>query len=218
VIGNRWGHAAGIEARYFVAAARGDWTTAEGALDELLGLSATDPNFSAAYLGEVLMLRELQGRLAEVEPMLAMTAASYPHFISLSVAHGIHLLDVGERARAEEILRAALAHPMFGVANFAELSLLAWTTQLAAQLGATDVLPDLVRSLRRWEGQVLVVNLGIGLLGAVDAYLGLGCAALGDRVEAERLFASALAWEETNGCAPFAARTARWRDAMSSGA
>ncbi len=126
--------------------------------------------------------------------------------------HGIRLHDDGDHTGAEALLRNALAHERFGYPDFAELSLLAWTTQLAALCGAVDVLPALVASLGRWAGQVLVVNIGVGILGAVDAYLAIGHAALGDRSTADRLFASALAWEEGTGCVPFADRTRRWRD------
>ena len=218
LIGNRWGYAAGIQARYTGAAARGQWDVAEAALDELLAFGATDPTIAVLYVGEVIMLRELQGRLAEIDSMLAASAAAYPAILSLAVVHGIHVHDTGDAAPAEAILRRTLADERFAFPDFTELSQRAWTTQLAAMCGAVDVLPALVSSLHRWQGQVLVVNAGVGILGAVDAYLALGHAALGDHDEAERLFASALALEESNRCVPFAERTRRWRDAMRSGA
>ncbi|MEY2569653.1 MAG: hypothetical protein QOE63_3 [Acidimicrobiaceae bacterium] len=210
VIGNVFGAGVGIVGRYVAAAARGDWPAAEATLNEMLDWGVLDPNFTAAYAAEYLGLREVQGRRAEIEPMVGAVAASMPSFPSLRIAHGLALHELGRTEEAVAICRDVVADPAFLLADYGELSRLAWTVELAATTGALDLLPSLVESLRAWEGLVLVVNVGIGILGKVDAYLGLGHAALGDHDRADQLFTGALAWEVSSGCRPFAARTRLW--------
>jgi hypothetical protein len=209
-IHNKWGVNVGVVVRYLEAAARGRFPEAEAVLDELLAKAAEDPNFAAVYAGQLIMLRELQGQLAEIEPIIDMSATAYPAILSLRIVDGLALLELGREDEARAIASAHLDSDQMRARDFMELSRLAWGVQLAAELGDNALLAPLAARLAEWEGQVLVVNVGIGILGRVDAYLGLGAAALGDDATADGYFAAALDWEEANGCRPFAARTRLW--------
>ena len=59
------------------------------------------------------MLREAQGRLADVEQMLAASAAAYPDILSLGVVHGIYLHESGRADEAEAICRRAVGNELF---------------------------------------------------------------------------------------------------------
>jgi hypothetical protein len=209
-IHNTWGVNLGVVVRYVEAAARGRFAEAEAALDELLAKAADDPNFAAVYAGQLIMLRELQGRLAEIEPIIDMSAKAYPAILSLRIVDGLALLELGREDEARAIARAHLDTDQMRARDFMELSRLGWAVQLASELGDTELLAPLAARLAEWEGQVLVVNVGTAILGRVDTYLGLARSTLGDADEADRLFAAALEWVDGSRCRPLAARTRLW--------
>jgi hypothetical protein len=207
---NAWGVAVGVVARYVDAAARGRFDEAEAVLEELVTMGAHDANFAAVYAGELIMLRELQGRLGEIQPLIDMFASSYPAILSLRIVDGLARLELGREEEAREIAHSVLESPDMGTRDYMELSRLAWAVQLAAELCDVELLAPVAERLAAWEGLVLVVNVGTAILGRVEAYLGLARSAVGDDAGADRLFAVALEWEQASGCRPLTARTQLW--------
>ena len=94
-------------------------------------MGTSDPNFAAVYAGELIMLRELQGRLAEIQPLIDMFASSYPAILSLRIVDGLARLELGREEEAREIARSVLESPAMGIRDYMELSRLAWAVQLA---------------------------------------------------------------------------------------
>src|SRR5205823_8860238 len=128
--------------------------------------------------------------------LIDMFASSYPAILSLRIVDGLARLELGREEEAREIARSVLESPAMGIRDYMELSRLAWAVQLAAELHDVELLAPVAERLAAWEGLVLVVNVGIAILGRVEAYLGLARSVLGDEADADRLFAVALEWEQ----------------------
>lgn len=209
-IHNQWGAGFGITARFIDAAVHGRFAEAEAALNELVPIMATDANFTAIYAGEMVLLRLLQGRRAELEPFVAASVASFPGVFELRIQHAMCRYELGDVDAARATCREVLSDPAMYVPDFGQLSRSGAAVELAVATGCLDLLPKVFDVLLAYEDQLLVVNLGIAVVGPVNRFLGAAAAALGDLERAEAWFASALAWDERNQCEPLAAWTKWW--------
>ena len=211
-IHNAWGAGACSAARFSEACARGRFEEAEAAVNELLPIMATDPNFTAIYAGQLILLRIAQGRRAELDAFIGASAQSFPDILELQIQHGSCRFDLGDVPGAREICRDVLSRPELTKHDFAELSRLGAAIELAVAVDELEQLPMLIEAMLPYEGQILVVNLGIGMVGPVNRFLAAAAGALGDAKRSDRWFASALAWEEANACTVLAESTRRWWD------
>ncbi|MEY2432416.1 MAG: hypothetical protein QOC92_2141 [Acidimicrobiaceae bacterium] len=211
-IHNAWGAGVCAAARFIDACARGRFEEAEAAISELLPITATDPNFTAIYAGQLILLRIAQGRRAELDEFIGASAQSFPEILELQIQHGMCRFDNGDVAGARQICRDVLARPELTNHDYSELSRLGSAIELTVAVDELEPLPVLIEAMLPYEGQILVVNLGIGMVGPVNRFLGAAAGALGDAERSDRWFASALAWEEANGCTVLAETTRRWWD------
>jgi AAA ATPase-like protein len=211
-IHNAWGAGMCAAARFSEACARGRFDEAEAAVNDLVPIMAADPNFAAIYAGQLVLLRIFQQRRAELDAFIGASAATFPGILELQIQHGSCRFELGDVSSAKQICRDVLSRPELTKHDFAELSRLGAAIELAVAVDEIEPLPMLIEAMLPYEGQILVVNLGIGMVGPVNRFLGAAAGALGDSERADRWFASALAWEEANGCVPMATLTRRWWD------
>jgi tetratricopeptide (TPR) repeat protein len=212
----------------------GDLDDAGTALRRLNAGAGDDVHLRAGHSSVVfLLLREL-GRLDEVIPAMEALAADHPRapftLVCLAYCH----LRAGDRDTARRLFaraapgagrRGPSAEPNAepgrrgpnaepgrrgpnaesGADSVVSAALLA---EIAADLGDRTATAGLRRTLEPYGGQLLVVSIGAGCLGAADRYLGLLAALDGRPDEADRRYERALDLETAAGLDLLAARTA----------
>ncbi len=152
--------------------------------------------------GVLLRLRREQGRLAELLPLVTGEMAPLAAVAAPS-ARALIAAELGDRDAARAALAACraeqLAPPLY-LPHFRSLRL-----EAAALIGDVERAQLEADRLRPYAGQVLCGTRGSD--GAVDRYLGLAAAAVGDRAECDRRLRSALVIHERLGSPTYLART-----------
>jgi DNA-binding SARP family transcriptional activator len=182
----------------------------EAHADALLAYAGHEPNVVNLYMGQVLSLRQSQGRLAELrDPLIAVVQAN-PGIVAFRCVLVLVLAECGEHDRARDQL-SRLAQDGFGL--LARDS--TWSTSLAVLSDAAVMLGDrrsaalLAELLRPHSGRVLIATKGIACLGAADRFRGELLAMCGCWEEADRCLRSAGALERRMGADLLLARTRR---------
>ena len=183
---------------------------------EALTISNNEPNFFNAYAAQLFWLHYEQRRLPEFLPLLEDTVEHNPGIVGFRCALAMSLAHVGERDRSFEhfdaICRAGLDEIP---ADWIRAVSLAQLIETAAMLGTTDQLGALRAALEPYSGELVVVATGTHCTGAVDRYLGMAAAMLGDRAWAAAWLDAALALETRIGAPPLVERTRYWKDRFS---
>jgi DNA-binding SARP family transcriptional activator len=158
-----------------------------------------------AHGAQLVLLRWLQGRLAEVEALLerlaaqqAWAAQTWPRLQPLAYA------GQGRDAEARRQLDAALAGGLGPLPNVANLVAL---TGACAQLGDGAAAGRLAEPLAPWAGHHLAA--GHTYLGAADHHLGILAATAGRWEDSRDHFRAAQAAHERLGARPWQALTAQ---------
>ncbi len=161
------------------ALATGDAARAATDLDELERVSAS-PLAGRAFVGTQRLLLHLSRD--ELDPCLAILdglrsvlpddPTEAPDRRLADLFRLVVLVQMGRTDDAADEFARLRAHLDLDLAACrrypAELAL---TAQLAAELGTSEIAPALIERLRPYEGQLLVLSWGEGILGAADRYL-----------------------------------------------
>jgi DNA-binding SARP family transcriptional activator/tetratricopeptide (TPR) repeat protein len=186
----------------------GRYHDAEDDATAMLAAGSQSPDFIAAYGAQLLLLRRDQGRLEEIDALVARQLAEAPHIPGWQVAQAVVDNGLGRRSAARQRLAALAADRVAGLPR--DWLWLATATLLAdvcADLGPLEPAEELRAALSAFSGQVAVLGHGVAVIGAVDGPLG--------RLEtmqrrwgpAERHLADAMALNRRIGAAPALART-----------
>jgi len=186
---------------------QGRYRDAEDEAGQMLAAGSDSPDFIAAYGVQLLFLRRDQGRLAELDALVAAQLAEAPHIPGWQVAQAVVDAGLGRRSAARRRLAALAAGCVAGLPR--DWLWLAATTVLAdvcADLGAVDAAEDLVTAMSPFSGRVAVLGHGIAAVGAVDGPLGRLETLQQRWAAAEQHLAAAMALNRRIGAAPALAR------------
>src|SRR2546423_1310929 len=154
-------------------------------------------------------------RRSSIPPLLGATAEHNPGIVRFRCALAMSYAHVGERDRAFEhfdaICRAGLDKiPIDWIRTIA----LAQLIETAAVLAVDDHLGVLRDALSPYSGELIVVATGTQCTRAVDRYLGMAAAKLGETARARALLEAALALEMSVDAPPLVSRTRSWMNAL----
>jgi DNA-binding SARP family transcriptional activator len=191
--------------RSLLALARGPLDDAETAINRALEgnvLLDSEGGNTAFYQAQLFTLRLLQGRLAELEPLVPFLVESDTP--GLRETGALILATLGRRDDA----RAALLGEGKGLAPLARdytyIVTACGRANVVALIGDPQLAAQAQEELRPYAGQFAVVNCTI-CLGAVDHYLGELAAATGDLDEAVRWLRAGIERNEGAGARTWAA-------------
>ena len=193
----------------------GNFDEVEALGAEALTISNNEPNFFNAYAAQLFWLHYEQGRLDDFLPLLEDTAEHNPGIVAFRCALAMSYAHVGEGDRAFEhldgICRAGLDRiPIDWIRTIA----LAQLIETAAVLAVDDHLGAVRDALSPYSGELIVVATGTQCTGAVDRYLGMAAARLGETARARALLEAALALEMSVDAPPLVSRTRSWMNAL----
>ena len=183
---------------------------AEARIDEALRIGHESMGWNAvvSHLLQLVVLRRLQGRLAEVERDLRAAAEEYASTYPICRCAHVHVLaELGHDPEARAGI-AALAPDGFGALDFDE-TWLAAVSFLAEAVHALREAPHaatLYERLAPYADRVAVCTPEVAL-GCVARYLGLLAATTGRTEVAARHFEDAVAYNERIGARPWVALT-----------
>jgi DNA-binding SARP family transcriptional activator len=200
-----------------VALARVCQAQLDGRFDEIEALASAalmhggdDPGFAQAYGAQMFFLAHEQGRLAELQPLLAALASEdhvLPGFKALVAL--IHA-ELGAEDEARAIV-AELAVDDFQALQHdqARAVVLLPLATTAVRLGDQHLGAALRRIHAEYRGTVLTVSAAV-CFGSADRFLGMLAALQGDAPDAIAHFDVALELEQRLGSPPLLARTRYW--------
>jgi tetratricopeptide (TPR) repeat protein len=171
-----------------------------------IGMEAGEPDALSLYAAQIGSIRWQQGRLNELDELLAQIVQDAPGVAVFGAMHALAELDAGNEQRARGVLERAATDGFGGVpVDQVRLGTLVLWTELATRLGATSAAADLLEQLAPWRDQIVLDSLGT--LGSVARALGMLAAQLGRWDEADAHFAHALDAHQRIGAASLEART-----------
>jgi tetratricopeptide (TPR) repeat protein len=186
----------------------GRYQDAEDDAGRMLAAGSDSPDFFAAYGAQLLLLRRDQGRLAEIDALVAAQLAEAPHVPAWQVAQAVVDNGLGRRSAARRRLAALAADRVAGLPrDWLWLLTTTLLVDVCADLGALEVADEMHAALSSFSGKVAVLGHGIAASGAVDGPLGRLETMQQEWVAAERHLAGAMALNRRIGAAPALART-----------
>jgi DNA-binding SARP family transcriptional activator len=181
---------------------------AEGTAGEAfqIALDSGQPDAQSFYASQIVSIRFEQGRLAELQPLIASTVADNPGIPGFRAVLALACCEADLDGEARSILSRE------SNARFADfhydptwLAVMVLWADVAAHLGDVEAAAQLYERLSPWPEQFAFTGLGAN--GAVSRALGLLAATLGRDDEAESRLADALALHERMAAPVWVART-----------
>lgn len=170
-----------------------------------IGLAEQDADAESVYFGQLGIVRWLQGREQEVEPLYLAAREQQPEapvwravlarLWALSGRKELAAAVLGEPAEVQRIPRDR--NWMLTLCVLAEAAVIVGDAGAAHTLRA-ELLP--------YSGRLVTVGLGVGCYGGVDRPLGLLAGQLGLLDEAEHHFRAAIAFTSAVGARPWLAQ------------
>jgi DNA-binding CsgD family transcriptional regulator len=168
-------------------------------------LTGRDP--SGIYAIQMFSIRREQGRLGEVAPVVRLLAAETrdgawrPGLAAL-------LAELGMETEARRELRRIVAEGLDVLRPSLWLTSLVYLADTCAALGDADAAELLYPELAVYAGGNVMIGHLVACYGAMDRYLGMTAAVLGDWDRAEEHFQAALALNSRLGARTWLAHTA----------
>jgi DNA-binding CsgD family transcriptional regulator/tetratricopeptide (TPR) repeat protein len=189
----------------------GDLAAAETAAirSQEWGRLLTGRDASGTYGIQMFSIRREQGRLGELAPVVrlledgARDSAWRPGLVAL-------LAELGMEDEASRELHRLLENGLGALRPSLWLASLVYLADACALLGDTAAAEALYPELTAYAGGNVMVGHLVACYGAMDRYLGMTSAVLGDWDRAERHFQSALALDTRLGARTWLAHTAHW--------
>lgn len=177
---------------------------AERAVD--LGTGSGEPDSLPIYVGQLVNLRYEQGRLDEIEDLIAQVTEDSPGLSSFRALLSLTHLELGREDEARAVIEPVAAGRFEAVPrDFLWLTTLCVYGEVAARLGMREAAEWLYDRLVPFAHQVGIT--GCSTWGAIDRYLGMLAGSLDRDEEAERHLASAAEVHERIRAPVFLART-----------
>jgi len=179
---------------------------AGGGLD--IGQRAGNDVAMAGYVAQMTVVRWLQGRLEELEPVIAAAAQQLPDIPAFRCSLALLYAEAGRDEEAKRALND-LAPDRFSALTLDGFWLVAATrlSDACALLGDAHHASILYELLLPYEGRCIVSGGAASASGSTTRCLGALAAAVGRWDEAERHFNDALEQNERMGARPFVAMT-----------
>ncbi|MGH7855868.1 MAG: hypothetical protein ACREQY_00950, partial [Candidatus Binatia bacterium] len=157
---------------------------------------------------QVFLLRRAQGRIEEIEPMIASAVERYPGIPAFRASLALVRVELGRNEEARLQLERLAADEFAALPRDGTwLSAMTALAEVAAALGEQRHAAVLYDRLEPYGGRYVVVSFGHGCEGAVSRFLGLLATTLSRFDEAERYFADARARHTRMGAPLLLART-----------
>ena len=198
--------------RLMRAVMEGRLADAERALEEAVALAARAQSDNAPMRAalQLFLLRRAQGRLAEVEPALALIAERQPRIAGFRAALAAAHVHLGRLAEARLHFERLAAERFASVTRDGWwMSTMAALAEVCAALGDAARATTLYDLLSPYADRVVVVSFAHGCEGALARHLGLLAATTGRFDDAERHFVQALATNRRLGATLLVAHTVR---------
>jgi class 3 adenylate cyclase len=204
-----WSMALSAEAMVVRPLAEGRFEEAERRWQRLVELAQrTQMDLSQSYGAQLLGIRHLQGRLAELEPLVKGLIERFHGINSYRSVLAWVYIETGRddlaRAEFERLATDDFASLQGDATWMTSLYLL---SEVCAVLGDERRAALLYESLRPFEGGGLVVTPVILYLGAASRSLGMMASVMRRWDDAERHFEDALAFDGRTGARPWLAHT-----------
>ncbi len=153
-----------------VATVAGDLADAERLASEALeiAMDSGQPDAMSLYASQLTNIRYDQGRLAELQPMIAETASAHPNIPSFRALLALAYVEGELPLEAAELLAAERLEPL--PRDMTWLACVVLWAQVCASVGDSKRAGALYELLRPYAGQV--VYTGISAWGDVDHALG----------------------------------------------
>jgi DNA-binding CsgD family transcriptional regulator len=187
----------------------GDLAVAEqaAARSQEWGTLLTGRDASGTHAIQMFSLRREQGRLAELAPMVRLLdgeARSTAWRPGLAALYG----ELGMEAEARAELRHILDGGLGSLRSSLWLASLVYLADACAALGDAEAAEALYPELVAYSGGNVMIGHLVACYGAMDRYLGMTAAVLGDWERAEDHFHAALALNTRLGARTWLAHTA----------
>jgi predicted ATPase/class 3 adenylate cyclase len=156
-----------------------------------LGQAAGQPDAFIVYAGQLGLVRFFQGRLTELEPLLAAATEAAPALATFRAGLAVLYVELGRRDEALALLEE-LAVDDFGAIpeDLVWLTGVAFCAHACGRLAHRASAPVLFEQLMPYSGRF--ITEGPSFLGAVDRYLGVLASVLERWDEADDYFQRAL--------------------------
>jgi predicted ATPase/class 3 adenylate cyclase len=200
------------------ALADGRLDDAEELIAEALGAGQETYGFSAVsvYVQQLFRLRDLQGRVTELEVPLQALVDQNDDAALLHVAMAAIHASAGRHSEASaEFDRVAVDDFAAVPANVQWPLIAAFSSIMIAYLGRPELAPVVYERLLPYRGLCMVGGPACETPGSVDSFLGVLATVQGDFAEADVLFGDALAMNRQMANRPAVAETLlRWSEML----
>jgi tetratricopeptide (TPR) repeat protein len=195
------------------ALVRGNFERAEALAREAfeLGRALDESDATQVFGAQLVELRFLQGRHAEVAPLVESQVERFPQIASWRAALAYARLGEGQLEQARRAFDAIRARGFDFPRDMTYASTLRLAAEVCAELEDADAAALLLERLLPFAGCAVVLGFGVLCFGAVDATLARLSGVLGRSEDADDYYASAVRFDERLGARPYtaAARAAR---------
>ena len=200
----RWQHAVQRTWRVLLG---GDLAAAESLASQAweLGEASRQPDASALFGAQLVSLRWFQGRIGELNELIARTVDENPGIAAMRAALVLVHADGDDVDPVRDALLTAIEKSGLPVEDPTWITAMACYAEAAAMVAEPGPAAELYERLRPWRDHV--VTNGTTCEGPVAHYLAQLASVLGRPDEAEALFRLAAGANERVGCPFFTART-----------
>ncbi len=169
-----------------------------------LAQESGDPDAQSAWMGQLAIIRWMQGRVVELEPAFLHARQAAPHEPVWAASLAWVWLRQGRRSAARALIASLPPVEDLPVDRnwLATLCLLAVVT---AELRELDTAARLREALLRFEGRLVTIGLGITCWGTVSRPLALIAEAFGERQAAIAHYRNAIEMSARIGAHPWLA-------------
>ena len=188
----------------------GRFDTVEDLISKALAFNPQlhDQSASQSWAIQMYALRDEQGRLAELEPVLTAATELYDAVPTWRAALACLYAQAGRETECRTEFERVAEDDFRGLPRDGNwLTGVAYTTRACAYLQDADRAAVLHEQLRPYAGLNVVTGLGISCLGSVELYLGQLAATAARWVESDRHFSSARAMHARLRSPPWSAHT-----------
>lgn len=151
----------------------------------------SDPDAKATWLAQLSILRWLEGRVVEFEPMFLQARQDAPDEPALAVALAWIWLRQGRRSAARALMESLPPIERLPV-NRAWLETLSMLATVAAELRDVDLCSRLCVAFEPFADRVVTLGMGVSCWGTVARQLGLLSDVLGEREVAVQHYREAV--------------------------
>jgi DNA-binding CsgD family transcriptional regulator len=172
-----------------------------------LGQQAEGQNLIAAFGGQLLVVRWLQGRAGELRPLIVASRQAEPSVMLWAAVLAFIEAEEGHTTAARELFEEIAADRFAAVPlEDSSLVVLVLASLVCAALGDGIRAEQLYELLLPYDGRNILVSEGVACVGAAAGYLGLLASTARRATDAERHLEDAIALNSRAGGRPWLAQ------------